>query len=57
MADPVYKIVDVVGTSRVSRTRSAMRSIKPLERCEILADSRLSKFVVIYAMARLTGIR
>jgi flavin-binding protein dodecin len=58
MADPVYKIVDVVGTSEQSISNAIGNAIdKPLERCETLAGSRLSKFVEIYATARLTGIR
>ena len=58
MADPVSKIVDVVGTSEQSISNAIGNAIdKASGTLRNLGCSGSSKFVVIYATARLTDIR
>jgi hypothetical protein len=58
MADPIYKVVEVVGTSEQSISkRSTMRSTRHLEHCGISAGSKSGRCAERSRMARFNVIR
>jgi flavin-binding protein dodecin len=61
MADPIYKVVEVVGTSEQSISKAIDNAInkatRPLEHYEISAGSKSSKCAVRSRTARFNAIR
>jgi Dodecin len=57
MADPIYKVVEVVGTSEQSLSEAIDNAIKPLEHYETSAGSKSRRCAVRSRTARFNATR